>query len=777
MSANERQMLRVVGPHDFAALRVLDGTFEVVATGLGSIATELPLGAYAVESEHPGRHERRLITLEPGSPAIVQGFDPKLSPPLLALEDPLVADAARVGSRRLSTGRRGFGRVIIYVAGAPEANLDLRVVDERREVVVGGTNTDWLRHGSLNIAAVDVFAGTYAIEHEVRPFGGRTAPIRVERGFETQVFFDHNDRADPLRAIHTRRVGVGYDPSDLVGYARVEAIVIGIESGRAVLPKGMVRAVLDGEIDDPMLVMLTVYAAWCFGRLNQADLSRAASAVAAVMPSSADAGLLEIALQGGTASSRTVATPPMLALATDRLLAIAAGRPIVEPGSWIAVVSPHLTSTGVWTRWVTDRASLGARIATRLQVEDIARALPGESLEHVARVAGLPQSAVTPLAAAVRNARRGPIWRAAGDLVMRMRDVLLDLREDIAGGARREPDTPQVGGLRTIDEAALSTAPLPAAQQWYLDARLLPAARRARREARRWRLLGVAAALSAGAAAIAPILAGLIGVNLGSGVLVAVGGLILVVVVAAANAAPFHRWRVHAETFEQLSQSVRRFVRDPTFGTAASDQAFEAMVSDVETIVARDPRPIGRPGTVQAGQEAKESHGRPDAGSSQSLPPAAFTAGWLVAELRWLVEHGRGEEIVSSQLSDADSPPPQTEMEMLVRELGETLDRLGDEDERLVGMLADVTDVDSAGTSPSHRLTTLHNVHVRMLTALAAREVLLRRAYEMGTLLAETSMVAADGAGSTAKLASDRFDALTDLLEGLTQCLSAAHGA
>jgi hypothetical protein len=587
--------LVVNGPHDFTALRVLDAQLSEVSSAIGSLQATLPAGLYEVQASHPGRAQRRVVAVRAGGVASLDDLDDTLSRPLASLADPTVGSAVAVATRR-AVPWRGSARLILCAEGAYQDADGMRLVCAEGSTVVDNHPTTWSVYGGVRVASADLPAGGYALEHDIPGMGPRACAVWLQPDFETQVFIATRDPIDPIRAIHMRPIGSGYQADQPASYARVRAAVEGLLVGELVVPASLLSSLTSGEADDPILLLVAAHAARICRALSDVELERAARTIARALPGSPDALVLELLTVLEHGEVAPLRAPPMLAAATEELMLIAAQRPaVVEADSWLQDISQRLTSWGAWTRWQVQTAPRLVEATTRRQVADVAREMPGGGIGDIARTLGLPQSVIADFEATIKAARArwpGRVWGkvrlVAAEVWAVVRDVVLAVATLVARGMRAAWRAYIAPRHREADRVrrSLQQTSLPPAAQRYVHARLLPLIDWTETQAWKAQRLLLASRTAAVLAAvlIIPVVALIPGAKgwawaaAGLGVLVAAA-----TVVRSQLSLDTQAEREFARLFE-LTKVAQDFVVAANAPENASGEALTALVTRVEAV-------------------------------------------------------------------------------------------------------------------------------------------------------------------------------------------------
>lgn len=391
---------------EFTEVFITDGSLHRIATGVGRVETEVPLGIYKVRFRAGDTHHDELIEVTP------EDSEKHVSGPPVQFESPVPientetsreyhAEAAREASLRKPMERGSGSYLFVFSRDLAErertrpwTGVSIRDIDGALVAELGEGEKDREdRYGAMHL---EVDPGIYCIRVDSKEVGTFEMFATAVSGWQTQVFLASDTfwsgetrvRRAGLRnaAVLMSRDGQGFEPdSDQTRLA--ELARQGLVSGRIVVQPDDLDAMLWAKHENPMLAIFGAHLLLLQSPVRHELIERVMENLEGLIGPHPD--VLSLHLRPGVSTWPTdleFPTPPMLRDSWD-LISRATRRRIglVPAGSPTDRIADELIGSRPWLLHRVDRAAepadepVSVAAATRMLEELMERASAGEA--------------------------------------------------------------------------------------------------------------------------------------------------------------------------------------------------------------------------------------------------------------------------------------------------------------------------------------------------------------------------------------------------------------
>lgn len=394
MSSSETGRLVLTSRSAGTRLTIVDSTLRPFATIHGSYDGQLPVGVYQVEGQLGGAATTLLVTVRPGQEEHV---------------DLTVQFAAAAPAEGSSTSNETHGDLVSTLSGeiahavGPDAGLALvlrnlrgalpsplqtesvELLDSRLRRV-SEWPSDWVRDDAGNIAARAgrLLPGPYVLRTHSQNDDGTVDAIDqtvwLSRNWQTLVFVPNTSHGPEARggSVQMTRLTVPWLPRDQETLA-VEAALAGLREGVASVAPDLMKFLLWGKYQNPMLGILGLHAL-LLGPPPEHDMTATVvKNLQRLVGDHPDVQALAARLPEGHGAQRVSVTwPPMLETSYRRCLLPAdlADPEVLPEGSPAERVAAYVRGSGPWLLWSATQELISEAKADDTSLESAPR--PGD---------------------------------------------------------------------------------------------------------------------------------------------------------------------------------------------------------------------------------------------------------------------------------------------------------------------------------------------------------------------------------------------------------------
>jgi len=415
MSRSKSQQVHLQSASGPIQIRLLDGDFDIVASGVGELKRNVEPGIYMVEMSSGIKRQEHMITVEPGQPyedlqlvLPVQSAAPLTG--LIDSEDPQSVALARLSFEPLAHHGHG-ARLVLFFRNPPNHKsdpIDLSRIGLRGEQLepIGDLSKDAVSEGQAGWAgySADLDPGGYTLHWRDKRHS-RWAPVQgagrsvdqslwLEEGWTTAVFLATNPRHGGVprmtgMTVHMRRIGDFFDPHPDETASRInlaqELALSGLRSGDSIVPRDLLDLLLGWKFSNPMLGIIGAHALVQCHDPKWSIFDEVVRNLRKLVPNHPDALALRLIgklRRGIEAKTRAecVCWPPMLYDGYRGLI----DRDWEEAGliardTMADLASARLLPQGPWTAWSSVDEELPDHLQAMPQVPEDARTLRAQA--------------------------------------------------------------------------------------------------------------------------------------------------------------------------------------------------------------------------------------------------------------------------------------------------------------------------------------------------------------------------------------------------------------
>lgn len=414
--ADVRIPLTVLADSPATEIFVIDHSLQKRAGGLGTLEVELPQGYYKIRFRAAGAYQERLVELsEATGPQTVTGkmVNFSSSVPIVDTATSEASHAYRAEALSHSVHRHLGSGSSLFVFARDVNPAD--PVDTWRGVSVhdiDGALLAELSDGDCD----DVYAlaglglelnpGPYRLRVDTERFGVYEMFVVTCPGWQTQVFGlveDFVARGDQVRRMALRsvsvlmaRMGEGFRHHS-AALRLADMARLGLRDGRSVVSSDVMRQLLDGKVDNPMLGIYGSHLLLIQGKkTDHALVDAVVDNLSNLLGPHPDLLALQLWPGAGTPpKDLAFPTPPMLRSSWDLILRGTARRNSLVPlGSWSDLLSDGILTSAPWLLRRVSEAATASRVenisfsATKRLLVDFTTALRSPDFAREVRSSG-----------------------------------------------------------------------------------------------------------------------------------------------------------------------------------------------------------------------------------------------------------------------------------------------------------------------------------------------------------------------------------------------------
>lgn len=373
-----RERVHLVAQAADAATEVIliDHKLRRVASGVGRLEGDFEPGFYKIKQTAGGRFEEQLVEIAPGQkPVYLRPLQLQSAVPLGGEAPAAHLEGAVMCSRRAHLHRGSGSQIFLFVRDPELREGEEPWRDVSIQTPAGNPVLDLKEDGDRSMAygfagvnaALD--PGSYVLSVDTRVWGVQQMPLVASPGWQTQVFLSTRtmerkapgsdpdapaERTARRTDLFTASVSMaplnrGFDPTS-PSARLVEVTRLALERGRDILRSGELREILRGDLEDPMLGLLSGHILLLAEEPDLIFLRTVLDKLRAMgLADHLDLRALDLALQP---ASERFANPPMLRSGWRQVVQATASRQdLIPPHSWAFRMAPRVIGSSAWLVW------------------------------------------------------------------------------------------------------------------------------------------------------------------------------------------------------------------------------------------------------------------------------------------------------------------------------------------------------------------------------------------------------------------------------------------